>query len=151
MKLSKELIKSLKYTSTREELVLKVVVTGICLNLNMEFKELCKRKNYSNLVEFIKKFDSIPQWRYEESPIKRFKKVYFEETGKVFPTKEYYFIVGRNKKVILQLDLQDNLIKEFTNATEAVLEVDSNITNIHLCCKGIYRQVKGFKWKYKYG
>jgi hypothetical protein len=57
---------------------------------------------------------------------------------------------------ILQYDLQDNFIKEWSSIKEATLYFNSEKYNstrvsISLCCKGKYKTAIGFKWKYKNG
>jgi len=51
------------------------------------------------------------------------------------------------KKAVLQLDMNDNLIKEWISVNE--IQKTLNITHISECCRGIVKTVKGFKWKYK--
>lgn len=64
----------------------------------------------------------------------------------------------RNKKIglshnipILQYDLQNNFIKEWSSVKEANLHLNkqSNASSISLCCKGIYKKAFGYRWKYK--
>jgi hypothetical protein len=57
---------------------------------------------------------------------------------------------GRTRQVI-QLDLDNNIIKEWNSVTEAFksLNKTSGMGNIHLCCTGKYKTAHGYKWKYK--
>ena len=54
-------------------------------------------------------------------------------------------------KSILQYDLEDNLIKEWSSISEAYLSLNKKITNgcINLACKGKIKTAFGYKWKYK--
>jgi hypothetical protein len=58
----------------------------------------------------------------------------------------------KNKKPVLQLDLEGNIIMEHKSATDAVRYLNakkyssSTITN---CCKGKGETALGYKWKYK--
>lgn len=61
--------------------------------------------------------------------------------------------VSRNqklKKPVVQLDLNDNFIKEWDSAKQVqLLNKGMWATDITRCCKGHQSQVYGFKWKYK--
>jgi hypothetical protein len=60
-------------------------------------------------------------------------------------------MIGVMNKSILQYDLQDNLIKEWSSVSEAYLSLNKKITNgcINLACKGKIKTAFGYKWKYK--
>jgi hypothetical protein len=60
-------------------------------------------------------------------------------------------MMGVMNKSILQYDLQDNLIKEWSSISEAYLSLNKKITNgcINLACKGKIQTAFGYKWKYK--
>lgn len=53
-----------------------------------------------------------------------------------------------NKKII-QLDLQENFIKEFESITIAAKELNMNFTNISTCCLGKQKTAYNYKWKFK--
>lgn len=50
---------------------------------------------------------------------------------------------------ILQLDMNDNIIREFNSAKEAEAILGFNSSNITNCCRGKYKSMYGYKWKYK--
>jgi hypothetical protein len=60
-------------------------------------------------------------------------------------------MMGVMNKCILQYDLQDNFIKEWSSISEAYLSLNKKITNgcINLACKGKIKTAFGYKWKYK--
>lgn len=60
-------------------------------------------------------------------------------------------MMGVMNKPILQYDLHDNLIKEWSSISEAYLSLNKKITNgcINLACKGKIKTAFGYKWKYK--
>lgn len=60
-------------------------------------------------------------------------------------------MLGIMNKPILQYDLQDNFIKEWSSILEAYLSLNKKITNgcINLACKGKIKTAFGYKWKYK--
>lgn len=60
-------------------------------------------------------------------------------------------MMGVMNKPILQYDLQDNFIKEWSSISEAYLSLNKKITNgcINLACKGKIKTAFGYKWKYK--
>ena len=52
-------------------------------------------------------------------------------------------------KTILQFDLNDNFIKEYPSIQQIYRETGFSQGNISACCNGKYKQMYGFKWKYK--
>ena len=55
----------------------------------------------------------------------------------------------RPKRAILQYSLDDEFVKEWESASDVQKSLGIKSTNIIACCKGKYRQAKGFKWRYK--
>jgi hypothetical protein len=56
----------------------------------------------------------------------------------------------KNKKPVLQFDLDDNFIQEFDSASSAAKSLGhDNGGNITNCCKGRCKSTLGYKWKYK--
>ena len=54
------------------------------------------------------------------------------------------------KRPIIQFDLNNNFIKEWSSIKEAQLNIRNNtIGSISPCVRGIYKQAYGFIWKYK--
>lgn len=53
------------------------------------------------------------------------------------------------KNIILQLDKQENVIKEWNNVKEAANFLKKHIAGINSCLKGTQKSAFGFKWKYK--
>ena len=58
-------------------------------------------------------------------------------------------INGKKSKSVLQFDLNDNLIKEYPSIRQVERETGFANQNIVKCCKGKYKQVYGYKWRYK--
>ncbi|MEK6879986.1 MAG: NUMOD3 domain-containing DNA-binding protein, partial [Nanoarchaeota archaeon] len=54
-----------------------------------------------------------------------------------------------NRKAIIQLDLQDNFIKEWRSAADASKELKINSGHISTCCRGERKTAGKFKWKIK--
>jgi hypothetical protein len=54
-----------------------------------------------------------------------------------------------NKKIIIQLDLEGNFIKEWPSATEAGKYLNKSGNSIADCASGRQKTAYGFKWKYK--
>lgn len=54
-----------------------------------------------------------------------------------------------NRKIVLQLDLEENLIKEFSSLKEASKELNINIKYLGACCNGRYEKAKGFIFRFK--
>ena len=61
----------------------------------------------------------------------------------------------RNDKrsyLVLQIDVETNeVIKEYPSLRETERQTGFNHNHISECCRGIYKQYKGFKWQYKKG
>lgn len=55
----------------------------------------------------------------------------------------------KNKKPILQYDLDGNLIREWESAVDAGIELKINHANITKVCKGMRNKSGEFIWKYK--
>lgn len=57
---------------------------------------------------------------------------------------------ANSKKVpILQLDMDDNIIREWDSSKEIEHSLRFNHSNITNCCKGRYKSMYGYKWRYK--
>lgn len=54
----------------------------------------------------------------------------------------------KKSKIILQIDADGNIVKEWASSQEAERNGYKH-SSINLCCKGIYKQHKGYVWKYK--
>ena len=54
----------------------------------------------------------------------------------------------KKSKQVLQYDLDGNFIKEYASSKEAERNGFKH-NSINLCCKGIYKQHKGYRWSYK--
>lgn len=63
--------------------------------------------------------------------------------------KSYSKNVSRNRRAILQYDLNGNFMKEFESSTEAGQILKVNRVNIIKNLKGITKSAYGFRWKYK--
>jgi hypothetical protein len=90
--------------------------------------------------------DSLKQYYNENpSPKKGIK------MSKKSSEKKSKSMMGVMNKPILQYDLQDNFIKEWSSISEAYLSLNKKITNgcINLACKGKIKTAFGYKWEYK--
>ena len=52
-------------------------------------------------------------------------------------------------KSVIQMDINDNIINEYTSASEAARQTGLYAQNISGVCRGIKKTCGGFKWKYK--
>jgi hypothetical protein len=88
-----------------------------------------------------KKTKENTDWESWRESIKNRKTDYTKFLGKVHE---------KNKKPVLQFDLDDNFIQEFDSASSAAKSLGcSNGGNITNCCKSRCKSTLGFKWKYK--
>lgn len=53
------------------------------------------------------------------------------------------------KKPIIQLDLENNFVRNWDSATTASKELKINIPHITACCRGKRNKCGGYKWVYK--
>lgn len=53
------------------------------------------------------------------------------------------------RKPIIQLDLQENFIREWDSGKSASMELKIHSSDISACCKGKLKTVGGFIWRYK--
>ena len=67
--------------------------------------------------------------------------------GNCIKKRSQKFINGAKSKSVLQYDLDGNFIKEYPSTKEA--ERQTGIKHISECCLGVYKQMKGYIWKYK--
>lgn len=90
--------------------------------------------------------DGLKQY-YNENPIPK-KGI---KMSKESSDKKSKSMMGVMNKPILQYDLQDNFIKEWSSISEAYLSLNKKITNgcINLACKGKIKTAFGYKWEYK--
>lgn len=57
--------------------------------------------------------------------------------------------VSGAEKPVLQFTLDGEFIREWKSATEAERQTGISHTGISLCCRGKYKQAKGYIWKWK--
>lgn len=55
---------------------------------------------------------------------------------------------GKCSKPVLQYDLEGNFIKEFPSANEVERSLGFNNGNISKCCRGKFKTMYGYYWKY---
>lgn len=52
-------------------------------------------------------------------------------------------------KAVYQYDLQGNLVKEWESQSKASRDLGISQCNISACCRGLYKQARGFIWRFK--
>lgn len=57
---------------------------------------------------------------------------------------------GTPARAVLQYDLNNNLIQEYRSIREAERQTGFGNRNIGACCGGMYKQMNGYIWRYKY-
>ena len=114
------------------------------LNKNKEFVE--KRTNALKNSEKLKQVYISRRGKpsgYKHSEESR-KLISLSKIGKKMPKE---MIEAKSKKIV-QLDLNDNILKIWDSAREIQRQTGLSQGNISRCCNGIYKQSYGFKWKY---
>lgn len=56
---------------------------------------------------------------------------------------------NQKKRCVLQYTINGDFIKEYFSIKEAENETNIAATNIGKCCRGLFKQMGGFKWRYK--
>ncbi len=103
----------------------------------------CLKKRYKSSKNF--------QWIYKEENIP----LYIGKVkDKIKRTKNHCYNISKNKigkglKPILQLDMDNNIIKEWSSQSHASKELNINISCINFCLSGKNKTSGGFKWVYK--
>lgn len=74
----------------------------------------------------------------------------YEEIIKSEDSQERLKYIKKTNKKIVQLDLEDNLIREWSSMSEAAKELGGHVSNISSCCRkdGYHKSACGFKWMY---
>ena len=76
-------------------------------------------------------------------------KLRLSNIGKNNPMYNKKGILSKSSKPIIQYDLNDNFIKEWTNAKEACDVLNLNPCLISMCCTNQRKTTGKFKWKFK--
>jgi hypothetical protein len=64
-------------------------------------------------------------------------------------TKEHIQKMNRPRYAIIQYDLQDNFIQEWSSVNEIIQHLKINYRNITAACRKEQKTAGGYKWKYK--
>lgn len=99
--------------------------------------ERTSRIDYNN-PNRLKKIKENTDWKSWKESIKNRKLDYSKMNRNVV-----------NKKPILQLDLNDNIVSEFDSISKASKFLKCEISGIRHCLKGRNKTAYGYKWKYK--
>lgn len=81
----------------------------------------------------------------EEKPLKTIKRKHTVETKQEKKIREQ----KARGVVILQYDLQGQYITSFPSMQETARQTNTNVKAIEMCCKGAYKQAKGFQYRKK--
>lgn len=80
---------------------------------------------------------------------KRYKDIMVYDKNKNIKIKPYINPINKDKrKKVYQFDFDGNLLNVFNSIQEATIKTNGNRTGIIGCCKGIYKQSKGYIWSY---
>lgn len=80
------------------------------------------------------------QWCFEEKK---------EEFQSIIKNRDHSHMLKTKPKPVLQFDLENNFIKEYSSGGEAAKEINGTASAINRCCNGLAKTHKGFKWKFK--
>lgn len=58
-------------------------------------------------------------------------------------------LIETNRKPVLQLDFNENIIKEWYSMSDASRALGLSVSNICNCCKGQIKSTGGYKWRKK--
>ena len=151
--------KSLNYNHTGKEKILKPLVSSQgYLQFNFYKNKKCIKYLVHRLVAeaFLDNPDNLPCVNHkDENPLNNVVSnlewctySYNNSYGTRLERVRDKQINGKKSKPVLQYDLEGNLIKEWLSAAECGR---NGFHQAHIidCCKGKYKQHKGFIWKYK--
>jgi hypothetical protein len=68
---------------------------------------------------------------------------------KVSKNRDHKKVAEKQQKPILQFDLNNNLIREWSSIKHAADGTNSNASTISKVCRGIFKKTNGFIWKFK--
>lgn len=132
---------------TKEQLEKMFVVPVVCLDLDGNFiKEYSSIKEASE--ETLYHYDNI------RTNIKGKNHTcgnnIFIRKENYDPSKNYKY-TNKNKKIIIQMDLNGNFIKEWEGVYEFLKEnsLPRHTSSVGQCCSGKRKRAYGFTWKYK--
>lgn len=154
-----------KMSETRKTLIKNDV--NFLNNLRKSHKEYVKNRTFEPIIALFKN-GNIEEYKSVKEVAKQFnvqislingiiRKLYKCHKNKVtfFKKKEfdskldYNYLFNRKMVSVLQYSLNGEFINEWESAKIAGDKLNITPSTITLCCKGIYKQGKGFIWKYK--
>lgn len=120
--------------------------------LGKSLSQETKNKISQSLKKYYKTHEHPNKYRIvsEETKEKLRRRVFSEETKEKM-RKNHADVKGvknPSAKAIYQLDLDDNIIKEYAYATLAAKELHLDLSGIIKCCKGKNKTCGGYKWAY---
>lgn len=65
--------------------------------------------------------------------------------------KDIYFVIHKNFKKVIQMDMEGHFIEEFESVKMASIKTNTNLSSLVECCKGKRSHANNFKWKYAEG
>lgn len=107
---------------SKEDLYKKYIVENLSLNKCASYFNTSKYTIFRNITEFGFQKDT-EQWKEQ--------------------------LISNPKKIVLQYDFNDKLIKEWFGLKSIQEELGLNKSNVAHCCKGETKSCGGFIWKYK--
>jgi len=123
-----------------------------CKKGKIHSEESNRKRSISNKgqiisVEHRKKISNANTGRKLSNKAKQ--KMSFSKIGKNLSLKHKQNIGKSLQKIVIQLDLNGNIKKEWSSLKDAALFFNIHYSNISNCCKGKQKFAAGFKWKYK--
>lgn len=118
-----------------------------CLNskeFNYFFKKWVKSNFEKDLAPSIDRKDDSKGYSFDNIQVMTWK-----ENNEKYKKSSLNCKNNKRNKIVLQLDLNGNLIKEFHSLSEASRKLNINQSGISCCCNNKSNTAGGYKWKFK--
>lgn len=111
-----------------------------------ELKTGINNSNISSCCRGKRQYTGNYQWRYLDNsslPLKNYIQLQQEKEERKLKKEQ------KKKRIIIQLDINNNIVGKFKTCTEAAKATKIHLGNINACCNGKRTSAGGYYWKYE--
>ena len=98
---------------------------------------------------FIENSNNLPQINHKDGNKQNNYINNLEWCNNSYNQKEAYRIGLKKTKPIIQLELNNKVIKEYKNCADASKQLNLKASSIYRVCTGVRKKYKNYKWKFK--